>query len=449
MIDMAPNRSALSTDVYTLKGEGVETWAPRFRGQGTRFAEIKGWPGVPTKGDLELLVVHSDLPKAGEFACSNPLVNKIYANIRRSVRMQERGVPLDPDRDERQAWLSTSEKTSETEGYMYDVAAFYANFLGECRIDQREDGCLSDAGSFWQWSRSGDTCWPAVVVTIPWSCYMMYGDRRILTENYPMMKRWGEFLDKQMEPDGLYRKRFYGDWVDAYSMDGKAPDSGGTSYPLMESAYAFYDFQTIAKIAAFLGHREDAAHFNAAAKKVGAAFQKTLFDPHTNTYESKTQSSYVLPLAFGLTPKEHRRAVIDNLVNDIMVQHHGHLTVGIVGIKWLMQTLTSAGRTDVAYTILTQTTRPSWGYMVAKDGTFDLGTLGPRHPRPRHERAEPDDPGGLSGGVDVSDSRRNQLRSAAAGLQTHHHAARAGGRSPLGPGFVQIPLWHDRQQLEN
>jgi alpha-L-rhamnosidase len=34
-----------------------------------------------------------------------------------------------------------------------------------------------------------------------------------------------------------------------------------------------------------------------------------------------------------------------------------------------MQTLTAAGRTDVAYAILTQTTRPSWGYMVAKDGT--------------------------------------------------------------------------------
>ena len=34
-----------------------------------------------------------------------------------------------------------------------------------------------------------------------------------------------------------------------------------------------------------------------------------------------------------------------------------------------MQTLTEIGRTDVAYTILTQTTRPSWGYMVSKDGT--------------------------------------------------------------------------------
>ena len=142
MVDMVPNRSALSTDIYTLKGEGVESWAPRFRGQGMRFAEITGWSGVPTTDDLEMLVVHSDLEKVGDFSCSNELVNKIYANMLRTVRMQERGVPMDPDRDERQAWLSVSEKTSETEGYLFHVAAFYNSFLGECRsISEKTDAC--------------------------------------------------------------------------------------------------------------------------------------------------------------------------------------------------------------------------------------------------------------------------------------------------------------------
>jgi alpha-L-rhamnosidase len=289
--------------------------------------------------------------------------------MRRTVRMQERGVPMDPDRDERQAWLSVSEKTSETEGYMYDVAAFYTSFLGECRIDQREDGCLSDAGSFWTWSRLGGPCWSAVVTTTPWSCYLMYGDRRILAENYAMMKRWGEFLEKQLSPDYVFRNRTFGDWVDAYSMDGKMPDDGGTSNPLLQTAYVYYDLSLIAKIADVLGKRTDAAHFNRTAKKVAAAFQKTFFDSKTNTFESKTQTSYVLPLAFGLVRPENRQAVIDGLVNDILVSRQGHLSVGCVGIKWLMQTLTEIGRTDVAYTILTQTTRPSWGYMVSKGGT--------------------------------------------------------------------------------
>lgn len=369
MIDMAPNRSALSTDVYTLKGDGLESWAPRFRGQGMRFAEITGWPGVPTINDLEMLVVHTDLEKVGSFSCSNELVNKIYANMLRTVRMQERGVPMDPDRDERQAWLSVSEMSSETEGYMYNVAAFYNSFLGECRVDQREDGCISDAGSYWAWAYTGDPCWPSVVTTNPWSNHRMYGDERIVAENYPMMNRWVRFLETRLDTDYIYRRGTYSDWVDAYSMDGKMSDFGGTPRNLFATAYMYYNCIMVAKTADFLGQPKEASHFRALAGKVGDAFNKAFFDPKGNCYESKTQTSYVLPLAFGLVPADHRNAVAENLVKDIMVKNHGHLTVGCPGMKWLMQTLTEIGRTDVGYTILTQTTRPSWGYMVAKDGT--------------------------------------------------------------------------------
>ena len=107
-IKMEDNRSARSTDTYILRGRGEEVWAPRFRGQGTHYAEVTGFPGVPKRGNFELLVVHTDLERAGEFACSNELLNRIYANVLRSTRMQERSVPLDPDRDERQAvaWAS-------------------------------------------------------------------------------------------------------------------------------------------------------------------------------------------------------------------------------------------------------------------------------------------------------------------------------------------------------
>ncbi len=367
-INMAPNRSALSTDIYTLKGKGVEVWAPRFRGQGTRYAEITGWPGTLKKDDIEFLAIQSDLEKIGSFTCSNDLVNKIYANTLRTVRMQERGVPMDPDRDERQAWLSVSEMTSETEGYMYNVAAFYNNFLAETRSSQRDDGLLSEAGSLWLWDTK-DPCWPAVITTTPWSCYYMYGDSRVLAENYPTMKRWVLYLEKNLDSDFVYRKGTYSDWVDAYSMDKKTSDNGGTSRELLSTAYMYYDFKTVEKTARFLGKNEDANYFKDAAQKVKDAFLKTFFDPNTHTYLSETQTSYVLPIAFDLVPPKDEDMIVDNLINDIMVKHDGHLTVGCPGLKWLMQTLTSEGHTDVAYTILTQTTRPSWGYMVSKGGT--------------------------------------------------------------------------------
>jgi alpha-L-rhamnosidase len=43
--------------------------------------------------------------------------------------------------------------------------------------------------------------------------------------------------------------------------------------------------------------------------------------------------------------------------------------VGLIGMQWLMQVLSDIGRPDVAWTIVTQTTRPSWGYMIGKGAT--------------------------------------------------------------------------------
>ena len=101
---------------------------------------------------------------------------------------------------------------------------------------------------------------------------------------------------------------------------------------------------------------------------LSVAFLRKFFDPATNTYTSGTQCSYVLPLAFGLVPPEpaRRQTIIDNLVHDILVTHDGHLTVGLVGNQWLLQVLSDCGRADVAWSLVTQTTRPSWGYMIER-----------------------------------------------------------------------------------
>ena len=41
-------RHAEATDRYTLRGDGPETWEPRFTFHGFRYAEIDGWPGQLT-----------------------------------------------------------------------------------------------------------------------------------------------------------------------------------------------------------------------------------------------------------------------------------------------------------------------------------------------------------------------------------------------------------------
>jgi alpha-L-rhamnosidase len=119
-------RSAKATDAYTLKGKGLETYEPRFTYHGFRYVELTGFPGTPALDDLQGRVVHDALNSAGDFACSNPLLNRIYHNVIWGTIGNYRSIPTDcPQRDERQGWLGDRSEESKGESYMFDVAAFY------------------------------------------------------------------------------------------------------------------------------------------------------------------------------------------------------------------------------------------------------------------------------------------------------------------------------------
>ncbi len=369
LLNDSNDRSALNTDVYTLKGQGAESWSPRFKGNATRYAQVEGFPGTPTADNFEGLVTHTDMELVGGFECSNPLINRIYANARWGTRMQNRSVPMEPDRDERMPWSGHPAKTSESEGYVFNVARFYDHFLHNYRVHQGEDGSLQEIlPPYWTFN-SKDIIWPSVVTVIPDWYYNFYGDLRLVSDQFPCMKRWVLFQQKAYQkPDGTIDYCNYGDWVDGSWIKGST-DKRTTSRPLMSTAYFYNNCRIVARAARLLGKAEDAKRFGDLADRVKAAFHARFFDPKTNTYESKTQGSYVFPLAFGLVPEDHRAAVAANLVEEILVKHKGHTSVGLVGMQWFMQVLTDVGRPDVAYTVATQTTRPSWGYMVSKGAT--------------------------------------------------------------------------------
>ena len=363
----ADNRSARATDVYTFKGIGMEAWNPQFKGQGFRRVQVTGFPGTPTVDNFEGLVIHTATEPVGEFQSSNDLVNRIHQSLWWGMRMFLRSAPLDPDRDERQAWVGDPAKDAESEAFNYNVKPFYAKWMDDVERSQRADGSLPDVSMYWTWGDGVE--WPSVFTIIPDWFVDYYGDRRVAETHYAGMKTWVVAMRRHELPDGTLKGTSYGDWCDTYSMDGKAPDTGGTPRELVSSAYQYHNYRIMERLAESMGHAEDRRVFTDLADKLKEAFNRKFLDSQTHTYQGGTQTGYVLALAFGLAPAEQRDALIANLIDDIMVMHRGHLSVGLVGMQWLMQTLTDIGRPDVAWTIATQTTRPSWGYMLSKGAT--------------------------------------------------------------------------------
>ena len=375
------NRTALSTDVYTLKGRASETWNPRFRGQGHRYVEVTGFPGEPTVDNFEGLVIHTDFDSVGSFCCSQPTINRIYESIRWTQRAYIRSLSMEPDRDERQGWLGTQAKDFESNAFNFQMAPLLTKWLGDIRLDQLPDGQLPDVSPTYWSLYSGGIVWPSNIMILPEIQYDLYGDRRALQQNYDAMKKWMTFCTRHLKPGFTVDQNTYGDWCDAYSMDG-GKETGGTSRELISSAYYYNNCRIMARAARLLENPEDETHFSELAEKIKAGFNGRFFKPDENKYGSGTQTSYVLPLAFGMVDEARREAVAANLADDVMLKRKGHLSVGMVGIFWLMQVLSETGHHDVAYTIATQTTRPSWGYMISKDATtiwerWDTDTRGP------------------------------------------------------------------------
>jgi alpha-L-rhamnosidase len=367
-------RSARSTDIYTLKGEGAEVYEPRFTYHGFRYVELTGWPGpaAPTAAALEGRVVHDDMQPTPDFSSSSDMLNRIHHNVFWGIRGNYRSIPTDcPQRDERQGWLGDRSQVSRSESYMFDIAAFYSKWEQDIADAQRADGSIPDvAPNYWP-LYNDDITWPSTFLFVPGMLYDQYGDRRVLERAYPAIKKWIEH-ERGYLKDGLMPKDMYADWCvppeDPKLIHSKDP-ARVTNPTLIATAYYCHLLRLAARYARMLDQPADATGYDALAEQVNAAFQKRFLKPATGVYDNATQTSSVLPLFFNLAPAENRAALLASLVNNIEHVTNGHVGTGLVGAQFLMRTLTDNGRSDLAYEIATQPTYPGWGYMVSKGAT--------------------------------------------------------------------------------
>jgi alpha-L-rhamnosidase len=114
---------------------------------------------------------------------------------------------------------------------------------------------------------------------------------------------------------------------------------------------------------------QDAARFTALAARLKKGFHAKFFDAAHGYYANGSQTSCVIPLAFGLVPDEHRESVFARLVHKITDETKGHVGTGLVGAQWLNRVLTENGRADLVHGFVTNTTYPSWGYMAGNGAT--------------------------------------------------------------------------------
>ncbi len=365
-------RSAKVTDHYTLKGAGTEIYEPRFTYHGFRYVEVTGFPGEPTLATIEARVVQDDLASAGEFVCSNPLLNRIYQSVRWGVRGNYRSIPTDcPQRDERQGWLGDRSAESRGETYLFNTAALYSKWLGDMADAQKPSGSVPDVCPAYWPLYSDNVTWPSSTVIIPGTLREQFGDLAIIQKHYGSAKQWMDYMNGFVT-NGIISRDSYGDWCvppeDLKLIHSNDP-ARQTDRALLATAYFYADAQLMAQYAALLGKESDAQGFRALAQQLKTGFNARFLDERKGAYGNGSQTSCVLPLAFGLVPEAQQGQVFQHLLEKIQNESHGHIGTGLIGGQWLMRVLSDNGRPDVALEIATQQTYPSWGYMIEHGAT--------------------------------------------------------------------------------
>ena len=365
-------RSAECTDRY-ISAEGMDQWCPMFTYHGFRYVEISGLRFKPMYGGINGHVLYDEMPMTGSFECSNDIINAVYRNATWGIRGNYRSMPTDcPQRDERMGWTGDRTTGCYGESYIFDNHRLYAKWLQDIADCQFENGALSDvAPAYWR-NYTDNMTWPGAFITVANMLLIRYGDLEPVRKHYDSMKRWMLHMKKYYLKDGILVRDTYGDWC----VPPESPelihtrDTNRMTWPANLSTPYYYLYCKIMKgFAARIGRDADTAYFQNEMDFVRSAYNARYLDTLTGRYDHNTVTANLLPLAFGMVPEGLEDKVFGNIINKTEGEFGGHVSTGVVGIQQLMTTLTNYGRGDLALRMATDTTYPSWGYMVKRGAT--------------------------------------------------------------------------------
>lgn len=360
-------RSALSRVVYVANGSENETILPEHLFYGFRYLE------VTADADIEIITaagypISSFTEQTGFFSCSDAEVNKLFSNVVWGAKGNYLSVPTDcPQRDERLGWTGDTQIFANAGSYLTDTQAFFRKWLLDARDSQVGHGGEYACVIPRNWDGGGNAAWADAGIIVPDVLYRMYNDKEILKVHYESMCDYIDYIQRTNGLEGP--NTAYGDWLNYEHTDKR----------YIAVCYYAYDCELMIKFSDILAeydsdkaayYEEKSAFFAQRLAEIKAHFLEKYFENGNLKDEDgiRTQTTYLLALAFDLIPAEHRAFCTECLKKKI-VDNNYTLSTGFVGTGVLAETLQSLGLYDIAYDLLLQTNNPSWLYSVRQGAT--------------------------------------------------------------------------------
>ena len=346
-------KGEFQTDFYFCNGEKEEFFEPRFTYNGYQYIEVTGLRHKPEASDFVGKRVNTNFEQVGEFESSNALLNSLQAATLESYRNNfVAGYPTDCPHREKNGWTGDAQLACELSMYNFENTASYEKWLDDLVDEQREDGNLPGIvpTGDWGYPWGNGPAWDSSLVMIPWYAYVYRGDKKILEDTFEAMKKYVDYMTSRERPDGLVAHGL-GDWV--------YPKTN-TPTEVTSTGYYYLDTKITAQTAKILGKLDDYEKYSKLAERIRTDYNKVLYKGN-GVYSIGSQTSQSCPIHQGFAqalPKEDYDKVVDRLV-DAIAKTDGTFDAGILGVKYLLRTLSENGRTDLALQLMLQEKRPA------------------------------------------------------------------------------------------
>jgi len=354
--------SRYQVDEYIADGSGPAEWTPRFTYKGFRYVQVQGLPDEPGNDTLVAQWLHSDVPRIAEFTCSEVLFETFHAAMAKTIRNNLHGFPTDTPMYEKNGWTGDAQVGAPTMATTFDMSRFFTKWLGDLRDSQVESGqipVIVPSGGWGYSELAPSPEWTTVYPYLVREMHRWYGDERLLEEHWEPVTAYLDWELDRLE-DGLAVTAL-GDYLSP-GHNGIPPEDTR----LTASCYLHRALISMAEVGELIGHNDVGQRYRAEASALADRVNETFLDTDAGHYRTEQdpeyrQTSNLVPLAFGITPPEWERSVIESVVADIR-SRDTHLNTGNLGTSVLLPTLTRHGYSDVAADVALQTTYPSWGH---------------------------------------------------------------------------------------
>ncbi|MCL2839080.1 MAG: glycoside hydrolase family 78 protein [Oscillospiraceae bacterium] len=336
-------------DKYILKGEGEETWEPRFMYHGFRYVEVSG---EFDEFRLEGRVLYNDFKTIGSFECSDDILNKIHTATVWATLTNFVSIPTDCPHREQNGWTGDVAISCEEALMNFDIANGYKKWLKDFKDVQRLNGQLPGIipTPSWSYNWGSGPAWDAALILIPYQIYKYTGDKSAIAQMWENMKLYMKFIES-MADDSIVEFGL-GDWL--------APKgTNGCPVSITDTAYFYVFARTMTECAEIM--EEDGAGFAELSEIIREKFRAKFMTGGIMNHQSQTAQACAIYQ--GLVNADEMPAAVGKLL-ELLEEKNGHIDCGILGAKYIFSALSDHGHADVIYDMVTKPDMPSYAYWI-------------------------------------------------------------------------------------